>query len=552
MMNTQIKLSFNLIFHTVALALTFILCISISAQAETPTKAIKSAETYFTESLNCLKKADRICAQVAAAKIPSQSAYSQILQGLTAALDGDFDTTFRTLLPLQADNTLSPQASASLHASLALAYENQNDPLRTLEQRVLAESALSIATPLNVEDINSNQANIWEALSVLSTNQLVEMRGKSLDTNTQGWIDLALAAKFLDDGENNEKAIEQWRRAYKDHPANKGIAATLFPPSETKAPALKVKLNGAVALVLPFSNPYFYPATDAIERGFMAAKSIAGDNASVKIYPTQTNAESVLKAQQKAIVEGAQYILGPLTSTRTLTLSKANGQASNLKQLTYGLSEQDEVAQIIKKARNLGMQKVTVISANNDENIALAALFTEKWLALGGESTTLMSTAAADELKKQLTENPADMILMLTDTNTARSLRSALPTNLPTFSVSAIYSGTPSNEEDAPLKGIRFTDMPWLIDRENTAFSAYKKAAEDLPPGEMQRWFALGADAYQILIALEKLSQEKSPQHAVSIKGLTGQIEISTSGEISRSAAFASFGTDSVVLETSR
>ena len=562
MMNTQIKLSFNLILRKAAFIFAFAIVASHLVHAETQNNSKKNLEAYFATGINCLKQADRVCAQVAAANIPSQSAYSKIIKGLTAALDGDFDTTFRELLPLQADKTLTPQASASLHASLALAYENQNDALRTLEQRVMAEAALAMATPPNQDDINSNQANIWETLSVLSTSNLVEMRGNSPDTNIQGWIDLALAAKFLDDGENNEKAIEQWRRAYKDHPANKGIAATLFPAGAPKTENHRAKLKGSVALVLPFSNTELYPIADAIERGFMAAKSIAGDNANVKLYPTQADADSARKSQQTAISDAIQYIVGPLTLAEvnaiksnasaivTLTFAQPDSAAGNPSQLNDGLLTHDEVAQIVKKARNLGMQKAAIIAADNATSRNMAATFTETWLAAGGEGKTLMSEDL-DTLKKQLSEYPVDMFFIATDATSTKDLRQIIGINTPTFATSKIYSGLAANPEDATLKAIRFTDMPWMLDRENPAFSAYKKAAADLPSGEMQRWFALGADAYQVLLAQDKL-QEKLSDKAIIIKGLTGNIEIKAHGEISRTFSFASFGSDGVVLETSQ
>jgi outer membrane PBP1 activator LpoA protein len=86
-----------------------------------------------------------------------------------------------------------------------------------------------------------------------------------------------------------------------------------------------------------------------------------------------------------------------------------------------------------------------------------------------------------------------------------------------------------------------------MIDRGNPKFSAYTEAAADLPPGEMQRWFALGADSYQILIALDRLSSE-----GTTIDGLSGKINITSNGEISRSLDYASFGAESIILESSQ
>ncbi|HYD33063.1 MAG TPA: penicillin-binding protein activator, partial [Methylophilaceae bacterium] len=84
--------------------------------------ASRTPEGNFLKGLDCLKRADLACAEVAAAGIPSQSPYAKLLAGNIAAAKGDFDTVFRLLLPLQANKQLSPEANTSLHTSLALAY----------------------------------------------------------------------------------------------------------------------------------------------------------------------------------------------------------------------------------------------------------------------------------------------------------------------------------------------------------------------------------------------------------------------------------------------
>lgn len=157
-----------MLFVLIFSAITAIFSNSNLAYAEQNSKNKKSIEDYFTESYNCLKNNDKTCAQIAAASIPIQSPYANLLNGVLASLDGDFDTTFRELIPLQTNKSLNTLASISLHTSLALAYENQSDSLRALEQRVLLDTLLLQLKPINQEDINANQQQIWEIISVLS------------------------------------------------------------------------------------------------------------------------------------------------------------------------------------------------------------------------------------------------------------------------------------------------------------------------------------------------------------------------------------------------
>ncbi len=529
------------------------------AFAEPIAKNKKTTEDYFAESYNCLKKNDKACAQITSVNIPSQSPYSKLLRGIFASLDGDFDTTFRELIPLQTNQSLNLQASISLHTSLALAYENQSDSLRALEQRVIVDGALLQLSPINQEEVNTNQHQIWEVISVLSKANLAEMRGNSADTIIQGWIDLALAAKYQDNGESNALAIEQWRKAYADHPARYGIAAQLFPESVPKVEAHKNHLKGNVALLLPFANPNFYPASDAIERGFSAAKKIANDHADVKIYASQGDAELTLKLYQQAINEGAKYLVGPLLPVEsnairnvnspitTLMLNKNTNNTNTSKQYSYGLLTIDELKQTIKQTKNLGMQKVTIISSNNEFNNLISRSFSEHWLLTGGQATIINGSNDAIAIKNQLNENLSDMFFIAADADSARKIRSALPSNIPTFGLSEIYGGLNGNTDDLPLRGVQFVDLPWMVDRDNPKFSAYKEAAGDLPAGEMQRWFALGADAYQILVTLERLSSS-----GATIDGLSGKIDINAAGEISRSLANASFGAEGIILEPSQ
>ena len=554
MTNTQNKLSF-ILYALIFSAITITFNISRLAYAEQNSK--NNAEDNFIESYNCLKKNDKECAQIAAARIPNQSAYSKLLNGILASLDGDFDTTFRELLPLQSNKSLNLQATVSLHTSLAIAYENQSDSLRALEQRVLLDTLLVHVKPSNQEDINTNQHQIWEIISVLSKANLTEMRGNSSDTTIQGWIDLALAAKYQDNGESNDLAIERWRKAYQDHPAKDGIAAQLFPMTSVKSEIRKAKLKGTVALLLPFSNPELYPISDAIERGFSAAKTIANDSTDVKIYSSEGNQDSALKLYQQALIENVSYVVGPLTAIESYSISKVENKTTTLflnealskpikpKTFAYGLSVLDEIKQIIKTAKNSGMQNVLVIASNDDLNNQISRDFRDYWLATGGQ--IIVIDADEHDLKSRINESASDMIFLATSAEKARLIRADLPINIPTFGLSEIYSGMPINSDDLPLKVIRFVDIPWLIDRNNPNFAAYKEAAAELPPGEMQRWFALGADAYEILINLDKIHS-----NGTTIEGLSGRIEINSAGEISRALANASFSSDGIIPEPSQ
>lgn len=529
-----------------------------SAIAEPATKAPdtvtaqvrKSPQATFLEGMACLRKSDIPCAQVALALIPGQSAYAKLLAGNIAVAQNDFDLAFRLLLPLQAETSLPQEANASLHISLALAYENQEDTLRALEQRVLAESNLTDAA-----DTQTNQRGIWALLSPLSRDQLVEIRGESLDTETQGWIDLALTAQTT-------RNFKDWHKAYPDHPASvmleqltQQYAMASEHPSASGLP--ETGLKGQIALLLPFGIETFYPVADAIERGFIAAQTIANNNSEIKIYATSGHKDEIAAIYQQAVSAGAQYIIGPLTrdevtalagnttSIPTLALNDPDSPITNENLHNFGLSINDEAVQIVKIARDYGMQTATIVATDNGLASRMAKAFSDAWLADGGQIITQVDAeegANLADVKAQVSAHPADMILIAATAEQARAIRPYLDVATPTFGFSHIYAGISDEPLDDALTAVRFVDLPWLLNRDDPAFAAYKPAAADLPQGEMQRWFALGADAYQVLLAISR-------HKATTIAGLCGKIHVSASGEITRELALARFSNKGVVVE---
>jgi outer membrane PBP1 activator LpoA protein len=544
---TQYKLTFTIILLSLTCLVSGFALAETKNQTATPTTPVvkikKSPEAYYADGLACLAKADIPCAKVAWATIPRQSAYAKLLAGNIAATENDFDSAFRLLLPLQADKNLNAEASASLHASLAQAYDNQEDPLHALEQRVMAESFLK-----NQDDVKASQSRIWQSLSILPKAALIEMRGNSVDTTIQGWIDFVLAASSKSD-----QAIADWRMVYPDHPA---IAQSLITNEATTA---SKPLSGKIALILPYTAEAFSPASNAIERGFMAAQVKEKNSAQVKVYASNGSNDNIQKIYQQAIVEGAQYIVGPLTRDEvneiatnelpvpTLVLNQPEDFKTVTNLYSYGLNVEAEAAQIVKIARDLGMQTATIVMSNNPLATRMAKAFSEAWTAEDGKIAlpiTITDTTILGTLKAELAANPTDMIFIAANAEDARSIRPYLDTATPTYGLSHLYSGIPQNPSDAPLSAIRFTDMPWVLDANNEAFSSYHRAAADLPPGEMQRWFALGVDAYYILTALVQ-----QPLIPITIQGLTGKISINASGEISRELALGRFSNGRVVIE---
>lgn len=566
---TQRKFSFAL-----AIAIMFLLGASVFSQqawsaevATTAPKLKKSADLLYTEGMQCLKKSDIPCVQIALATLPSGSRYAKLLAGNLAAQQQDFDTVLNLLIPLQYDKTLTPEASASLHASLAVAYDGTQDSLHALEQWVLVDTILSNANA-SPADIEANRSQLWAALSQLRHTELVELRGNSQDTDSQGWIDLALAAQQPD-----QSNLMNWRMAYPDHPGKskaESLLANLVQtpaasnPSSDNAPAASNEASksaaNTIALLLPFSNNAFYPVADAIQRGFMAAQANAKDNTPVEVYATNGDPAAIGTHYQAAVKDGARYIVGPLTRNEvnalmnskldvpTLTLNYPETTNLGIANLyAYGLSADVEASAIVKLARRLGMQTATIVLDDDKLAARVAQAFYDAWTRDGGQvSSQIVVTPSTDmaAFKTQIAGFRSDMIFLATDAEAARTIRPYLDIATPTFAISQIYSGIAQNTDDAPLNAIRFVDMPWLVDPQSAQFQDYADSASDLPPGDMQRWFALGADAYALI---SKIAKNNNPND-ITLQGLSGKLRIN-GNTIQRELPVARFSPKGIMIE---
>jgi uncharacterized protein len=521
----------------------------------------KAVEATFTQGIQCLERADLTCAKMALLRIPAQNIYAKILDGAIAAAENDVDKSFRLLLPIQVsgasqDSSLLPSAIASLHASLAQAYDQQSDTLRSLEQRILAERHWLAAAEVDVNQIRQNQKNIWNSLIMLDRSQLVEMRGESFNTTIQGWLDLALSAQTSGDLNG---IINDWRKVYPDHTAQTNLILTLTPRSSTPQTGITPIAEKKVALLLPFSSAAFYTAADAIERGFMAAKEAAKDDIEVVIYATTGDKDLITGVYQKAISEGANFVVGPLARDEitalttgelrvpTLALNQAEANLTLDNLYSLGLSIDTEASQIAKLARDSGMQTAVIVAADMGVAPRMAKAFEDAWVAEGGQlifQANINEETSPEQLQAQLQSHPADMILLATHPELGRAVRGYLDITTPTYGFSHLYSGVNYEPEDAALLAVRFIDLPWMLTSGDRNFDIYKEAASNLPEGMMQRWFALGVDAYQVISVIAAQSGQKT-----SIRGLTGRIQIGVGGNIERTLAVGRFTGDGVVLE---
>ena len=531
-------------------------CLSFSwafaaGTAQTPStpaaaQSAHSVEQRFLQGQKCLAGADLTCAQIALSGINPASPYAKILEAQIAGTQRDYDSALRLLIPLQGQNDLLPQALAGMHTTLAAAYESQENPLRAVQH--LSQAGLWLG---DQEETAANQQHIWQLLSAQPKESLLEMRGESPSTLVQGWVDLALGMTSQD---APEYTIKQWRMAYPDHPAGQKLLQQLSKAEPRAAPTATV--NGKVTLLLPIESPVFGKIADAIIAGFMAAQNAA----EVEVYPTSGSKHDIAELYRLAIDKGAKYVVGPLTraevaelgtpglvTVKTLALNVLDQDAAPSDKLVmFGLPLEAEAQQLAATARSQGMQTAIVVSAATPLARRMEQEFVKSWQEQQGEivlQTEIIGESSLAELRSTLAEHPADMIFLAADAEQARVIRPYLDQAVPTFGLSHIYDGNPSNQENEALSAIHFIDMPWLVNPANPDFDRFRQAALEFEPGEQQRWFAVGADAWSIISAMSRGDAED-----IRLNGLTGSISVQNH-QIVRKLSLAQFRPDGIHME---
>jgi outer membrane PBP1 activator LpoA protein len=328
------------------------------------------------------------------------------------------------------------------------------------------------------------------------------------------------------------------------------VAPTAAPaapaPAASAAPAA-----GEIALLLPLKSPDFQAAAEALRLGFMTARDRDGGKISVTIRATDASGEQILLEYEAAIRAGAKVIVGPLTrsgvaavaasnrvSVPTLALNYPDAQTKMPEKLYgFGLSIEFEARQVARQARLEGMKEMLAITAASPLARRANQAFGDAFRALGGRIVnTLEFTPASDLalLKQMIAKTEVDGLFLAADVEQAREVRPFMSGALPTYATSLAYSGRNDPLANVDLNGIRFVEMPWLVQPDHTAVMGYPRF-DSLAP-ELQRFYALGIDAYRLA------SELAANRTRISLDGVTGKLTLNLPGnQVEREAVATQF-----------
>ena len=315
-----------------------------------------------------------------------------------------------------------------------------------------------------------------------------------------------------------------------------------------------------IALLVPLTGN-LAGAGQAIQKGFMDAyHAAAADDQPQQVDVIDTAANTDIQAAyQQAVQQGADFIVGPLDKLDVMALSR--NTAVNLPVLTlnylaaeqtaprnffqFGLSPYDEARQAAADARQKNLQSALIIAPESEWGRGVAQAFTDQWQALGGNITDqLFYRGDMNSYTKQMANllqvrqsanrriaptrrHDFDVIFLAANPYSGRQLSALLKydsaADVPVYATSLIYSGTQQPTLDEELNGITFFDVPWIFNTDNSNGNA--------------RLYALGVDAYQVAMQLNRLS--KTP--GKSLNGDTGKLYLNDQQRIVRQLTQAQF-----------
>jgi uncharacterized protein len=373
-------------------------------------------------------------------------------------------------------------------------------------------------------------------------------------------------------------------------PADRAPAPTPPPVSETlplpdDVMARLQQRDGPVALLLPLTGSFAGPAA-AVRDGFLARHFARREVQEVRIYDVGDSPERLLRAYQRALDEGAAFVVGPLMKegamqlatlappVPVLTLNYLDAGSfvpPNFYQL--GLAPEDEARAAADDAASHNLRNAVALVPEGDWGSRVLAAFEARVQQWGGRVVAaaryrqgvsdqsevigqLMGVAASQERHRALTNAlgvrtefdarrraDIDYVFIGARASDARVLlpqfRFHRATGLPHYATALVYDGRPDGE----LAGLRFCDMPFMLAADGDLASE-RGLASSLPTvGSFPRLYALGRDAYGVAAALQRGQLRVGD----AVEGASGYLEWGGGGVLARRVDCAEMHAERVV-----
>jgi len=598
----------NLYSRFPAAFLAFVLllsgCASVnlnSFNAPTASEALDAADSESDRNLAhayLLREADQFLAR----KQPEDA--RTILQ--SNQLTGLNETNLKTqrLLAMETAVTLEDSAWARQIASdvapdyflnydreqLSRAANLQADTYQLAKRPSRAAITLILLAESDTSADNQSLHNrIWSNLKETPDSTLASETGQAIGYESQGWFELA---SILRDSEltieQQGRAIRRWQDNWPGHPA-----ATTLPEELRLIASLAESRPEKIAMALPLGGP-LASAGAAIRDGFFAAyfEDSANDESKVSVRVVNTHNRPFEELYKELVAEDYDLIVGPLEKEALTTLAEMNTLPVPILGLNYlpegieapsglyqfGLSAEDEARQIADRMIKQDLTQILALIPMGNwgdrlEQALLERLNEKDGIALNIEryfrednlravtadllgitvsrerAIAVERTIGMDVEFEPRRRQDADGIVMIAEPTIARQFKPLFAFyfggDLPVYSSSMIYEGSPDPSRDHDLNGVTFTDTPWMLANTNP----FRKTTQNAMPevtGQIGRLFAMGADAWTLANQLPLLRYMDN----AFVNGQTGVLTMAPDGSIHREQLWARFENGVPVLLT--
>jgi uncharacterized protein len=343
-----------------------------------------------------------------------------------------------------------------------------------------------------------------------------------------------------------------------------GSAQTFAAPRPEVPAALPIDSRPAphIALILPVKSDAFARAAAAVRDGFYSAAKVQGHAPlPIRDYPVSEESEEVLAAYQQALAADARLVVGPLTRSGvtalatgdlalvpTLALNVPDGNVA-LPPKLYSLSlhVESEARQAAQRALKEG--RLSAITVVGDTPLlrrihqAFVGEFTRGGGRLVAEFAFSPDPDALGRLKQEAMLGNADMAFLALDLQRSRLARPYLDP-LFLYATSQVNPGDTGPLVGFDLAGVRFLDMPWLLQYDHPAVMIYPRQAFG-GALDLERLYALGIDAFRVAQTLLSGTAESA------LDGVTGRIKLGDDRRFVRELAAAQFSGGKLVVQES-
>ena len=482
--------------------------------------------------------------------------------------------------------TITPELQPDYYRTRAEAYAAVGNHLESARERVWLDGLLTTAAQAD------NHQAIWNSLSQIPVAILHNLRTMPPPDVLSGWMELVETTRAQrEDPLQLDIALRIWQERYPGHPALPDFVARLQQRDRSTSQTTHADHIG---VLLPLTGT-LAEAGQALRDGMLAGyyKSSAMAATQLRFYDTGGRADQVVSLYQRAVAEGAQQIIGPLTKDSVaalaglgtveipvLALNNLDGEVSTPAQFyQFSLSPEDEARQVAERAWLDGQRRALALVPEGVWGERLLQAFTQQWITLGGtllevqkfgtdqrsysnDVRNLLNIDASEKRQQAISRligqqpefeprrrQDADFVFLVATASQARLLRPLLrfhrASRLPAYTTSQVHEDTGDNNLDADLNGLRFCDMPWVLP--SVQPDAQRADIRRLWPDREQRYtrlYAMGIDALQLAPYL----QGSQSGMLNRLEGATGTLYLDNAGRVHRSLLWSEFKNGSVVL----